>query len=233
MHLVHLFQIAWFTVNTLYRRTYPWLARITRCTRPWHFPSSFFFFFFFFWTVCFTKIFIELAVKQVQFEHVNNWIFLFPGRGDESDGVEFKIDENKNLPKLRSCKTKPTRCIQNNERTQLKFVQQWGVCQPCSGVSWMRSSCTVVIHSFFFFSVGGRPPCYFLKSHYSFVFTGSAHRLMKHSDIWSPESTKKCHNTIITGCNWLVQDRGPLVELFFYLYIYPGNTFSENSPQRS
>ena len=111
----------------------------------------FFFFFFFFWTVCFTKIFIELAVKQVQFEHVNNWIFLFPGRGDESDGVEFKIDENKNLPKLRSCKTKPTRCIQNNERTQRKFVQQWGVCQPCSGVSWMRSSCTVVIHSFFFF----------------------------------------------------------------------------------
>lgn len=58
---------------------------------------------------------------------------------------------------------------------------------------WMRSSCTVAIRSFFFFlsEVGLRA---ILESHYSFVFTGSAHRLVKHSDIWSPESTKNVMN---------------------------------------
>lgn len=44
-------------------------------------------------TVCFTR-FIELAVKQVQFEHVNTGSFFFPGCGDESDGVELKRNGN-------------------------------------------------------------------------------------------------------------------------------------------
>ena len=213
MHFVHLFQIAWFTVNTLYRRTYPPLAWITRCRRrPRHFPSSFFFFFSS--NSLFHKDFYRAGCKTSAIWACKHWIFLFPGCGDESDGVEFKIDENKNLPKLRSCKTKPTRCIQNNERTQRKFVQQWGVCQPCSGVLVDE----IVLHGrdplFFFLSEVGLHAI--LKSHYSFVFTGSAHRLVKHSDIWSPESTKMSWTSHYnSGCNWLVQDRGPLVELFF------------------
>lgn len=190
MHLVHLFQIAWFTVNTLYRSTYPRLAWITRCTSS---TFSFQFFFFFSSNSLFHKDFYRAGCKTSAIWACKHWIFLFPGCGDESDGVEFKIDENKNLPKLRSCKTKPTRCIQNNERTLRKFVQQWGVCQPCSGVLVDE----IVLHGrdpLFFFFLSGVGLRAILESHYSFVFTGSAHRLVKHSDIWSPESTKNVMN---------------------------------------
>lgn len=65
----------------------------------------------------------ELAVKQVQFEHVNTGSFLFfSGCGDGSKGVEVKIYENKTfccffLTPPPPCETKATGCAQNNERT--------------------------------------------------------------------------------------------------------------------
>lgn len=115
MHLVHLSQIVWFTVNTL---PSTWFAQAhamyhVSCL---HFSSSFTLFFFFFFC-------IELAVKQVQFEHVNTGSFLFFLAVEMNQGVEVKIYENKTFyfffypPKLRSCETKPTGCAQNNERT--------------------------------------------------------------------------------------------------------------------
>lgn len=227
MHLVHLFQIAWFTVNTLYRSTYPRLAWITRCTSS---TFSFQFFFFFSSNSLFHKDFYRAGCKTSAIWACKHWIFLFPGCGDESDGVEFKIDENKNLPKLRSCKTKPTRCIQNNERTLRKFVQQWGVCQPCSGVLVDE----IVLH--------GRDPLFFFFCRRSASALFSSRTTVLCSQVqpiawWNTptfgaRSQQKMSWTshYNSGCNWLVQDRGPLVEPFFYLYIYPGNIFSVNSP---
>lgn len=206
MHLVHLFQIAWFTVNTLYRSTYPRLVWITRCTSS---TFSFQFFFFFSSNSLFHKDFYRAGCKTSAIWACKHWIFLFPGCGDESDGVEFKIDENKNLPKLRSCKTKPTRCIQNNERTLRKFVQQWGVCQPCSGVLVDE----IVLHGrdplFFFFFVGGRPPSYSRVALQFCVhrFSPSLGETLRHLE---PGVNKKCHehHTIILGVIDLCRTEG-------------------------
>lgn len=68
------------------------------CTNSHHVPCFVFTFFLqlyrgFF--VCFFNI--ELAVKQVQFEHVNTGSFIFSGCGGESKGVEVKIYENKTV----------------------------------------------------------------------------------------------------------------------------------------
>lgn len=69
------------------------------CTKSHHVPCFVFTFFLQFYRVfLFDCLFfnIELAVKQVQFEHVNTGSFLFfPGRGGESKGVKVKIYENK------------------------------------------------------------------------------------------------------------------------------------------
>lgn len=67
MHLVHLFQIVWFTLNTLYRSTFVSCTNHTMYVPCFHFPPVL-------QTVCFTRL-IELAVKQVQFEHVNTGSF--------------------------------------------------------------------------------------------------------------------------------------------------------------
>lgn len=87
MHSVHLIQIVWFTDST--------------------FLHVHVFVLWFLWTVCFTR-FYRAGCKTCAILACKHWIFLFPGYGDDTDGVS-KKDMKINLFKLRPCKTKPTR----------------------------------------------------------------------------------------------------------------------------
>lgn len=98
------------------------------CTKSPHVPCLVFTYFssftgVFFVFCCFFNI--ELAVKQVQFENVNTGSFLFfwlcrwikRCGGKKYMKIKLFFSFFFKPPKLRSCETKPTWCVQNKERT--------------------------------------------------------------------------------------------------------------------
>lgn len=157
MHLVHLFQIAGFTVNTLYRSTYSAMHVLSL-----HFSSSF-------TNSLFHKIY-RAGCKTSAIWACKHWIFLFlavaMNRMVWSKNI-WKI----NLSKLRSCKPKPTRYIQNNECTgkssssseeSVSLVLVFG---GWNFLAWLWLSLLLEVS-----------PSAIHKSQNSFVFTGWAHQ---------------------------------------------------------